>query len=559
MRRFVTVVAVLTAALALAAPAAAYWHAGGAGSGAAPVATLLGGVQPTVSASGQTVTVQWKQTVFTGNPLGSYAGGGYTVKRYPAAGGAAVTPNASCDATVTGATVTLTCQESNTPLGSWQYTVTPVLKTWTGDESPTSSAVSVVPTLSSATAQNPASGQTTGNVQVAWSTATGATGYNVYRRTSSGSYNYAAPLNGATPVSGTSYADAGFGLTAGATYFYVVRAIQGSESPSSNELSATVISRPAAPASATGTATAGAQIAVGWPAVSGAAGYNVYRRASGGSYNYAAPLNGASPVTGTGLTDATAVDGTTYRYVVRAVTIGAGGAQVESADSPESAAVTADGTAPPAPTALTVGAGAGPLLPSATCAFSANTRFVNNAGKAAVPVTATIAAPETGETVLFSATSGGTPVTKSVAASGSTVTTTLDLSGTADGTATITARTVDIAGNQSATKAPAGPVVKDTVGQLSGLAYTDSFNNSADTLAGASECGATITATQTTGPSSGTAFNYTVTPAGGAFSGMTLDAINGNVHGQPYAYGVTAGDLAGNTSPTLTVSGTDTK
>ena len=36
-------------------------------------------------------------------------------------------------------------------------------------------------------------------LQVAWATVTGATGYNVYRRTSAGSYNFASPLNGGTP------------------------------------------------------------------------------------------------------------------------------------------------------------------------------------------------------------------------------------------------------------------------------------------------------------------------------------------------------------------------
>jgi len=245
-----------------AAPASAYWKATGAGTGSATVDTLLGGPQPAASVSGQTVTVSWTQTAFRGSPLGTYSGGGYTIKRYPAAGGTAVTPNATCDTAVSGATTTLSCQEASTPLGSWQYTVTPVLKTWTGAESVKSAAVAVVPTLSSVTAQNPTTGQSTGSIQITWAAAIGATGYNIYRRTSAGSYNYASPVNGATPLTGTTYTDPGSGLAGGTTYDYVVRGIQGSESPSSNELAAAVISRPSAPASTTATLAVAARITV---------------------------------------------------------------------------------------------------------------------------------------------------------------------------------------------------------------------------------------------------------------------------------------------------------
>jgi len=335
--------------LVLAAPAAAYWQAGGAGTGQAPVDTLASGNLPTTSASLNTVTVTWPQSTLQGNRIGGYTGGGYTIRRYPASGGTAVTPNGACASTISGSTATLSCQETSVPVGSWRYTVATRLNSWTGAESLQSASVTVAPaapTLTSVAAQNPPAGQSTGSIQVDWNPVTGATGYNLYRRSSSGAYNFSAPVNGAVPLTGTAYTDPGSGLTGGTSYAYVVRATSGVESPDSNERSATAIARPSAPASVTATAVAGANINVDWPSVSSATGYNVYRRTATGSYNYATPLNGGSPATGTAYTDTSAVNGTTYRYVVRAVKIGAGGAQVESVDSTESPAATADGISP---------------------------------------------------------------------------------------------------------------------------------------------------------------------------------------------------------------------
>jgi hypothetical protein len=355
-----------------AAPAAAYWHAGGAGSGQAPVDTLAGGNQPTASASGSTVTVQWTQSALQGSPIGGYSGGGYTIRRYPASGGAAVTPNGGCAATISGMTATLSCQDSAVPAGSWRYTVAPLLKSWTGAESPTSAAVTVAPatpTLTSVAAQNPATGQTTGNIQISWGAATGATGYNLYRRTSIGAYDFSTPLNGAIPLTATSYSDPESGLTGATTYAYVVRATNGAESPNSNELSATAIARPAAPASVTATPAAGGQINVGWSSVSGVAGYNIYRRTTASAYNYATPLNGATPATGTTSNDTSALNATSYRYVIRAVSTGAGGAQVESVDSTESPAATADSTPPSAVTLTDPGS---PLRGSVTLSGAAS-------------------------------------------------------------------------------------------------------------------------------------------------------------------------------------------
>jgi hypothetical protein len=555
-------------ALALpATPALAFWTAGGSGSGSGLVATMPTGNQPSGSVAGQTVTVAFAQNSFASSPLGTYTGGGYSVKRYAQGSSTALTPNASCATTISGSAATLQCAEASVPYGAWQYSITPVLNTFTGGESTKSAVVTVAPgapTLSSVTAQNPASGQSTGAIALSWSAVSGATGYNVYRRTSTGSYDFNSPLNGATPVTGTSYSDPGAGLTGGTTYDYVVRATAGSpavESASSNELGATAIARPSAPAGAvTATALAGAQIGVSWSSVSGVVGYNVYRRTSAGSYDFNSPLNGSTPFSGTSYTDTTTVNGTTYFYVIRSVITGAGSAQVESFNSSESNGATADNVAPPAPTSVTVGSG-GSVLGSATCGFASGTRFINNAGKGSVSVTANIAAPESGENVVLSATTpGSTAVTKTVAAGSTSVVTTMDLSTLLDGVVTLTARTQDAAGNQSATTGPTNAIRKDTVSSLSGLVYTDNLLGFADTVAGTSECGSVITATEVTGPNPGKTFpvsdTFTV-GSGGSFSGFAVDAIFGVVLGVPYSYNFFAADLAGNSSGAVNISGFD--
>jgi hypothetical protein len=505
------------------------------------------------------VTVSWAQSTFQGSLLGTYTGGGYTLKRYPQGSTSGVTPNAACATVISGAAASLQCVESGVPYGGWRYTATPVLNTLTGDESVKSAVVTVAPTaptLSTVTAQNPSSSQTTGDIAVSWAAVSGATGYNLYRRISSGSYDFANPVNGASPLTSTSYTDPGSGLSGGITYDYVVRAVAGSpvvESASSNEKGDAAIGRPAAPAGAvSATAAAGAQIDVTWSSGAGVAGYNIYRRTSAGSYNFSTPLNGASPAAGTTYHDSSAVNGTTYLYTIRSVITGLGGAEVESANSTESNSATSDSTPPPVPSAVTVNSG-GNVKSGTSCGVTSGTRFINAAGKGAVSVTATISSAETGEKVFFSATtSGSTPVTVTIAASGTSVTTTLDLSSLLDGTVTLTAQTQDAAGNRSAATSPANTIVKDVVaGALSSLTYHN-VTLAADTLSGTSECGATITATETAGPHVGNVYTLTV-GAGGTFSGFAVDAISLGA----YAYDVTATDLAGNTSAVTTLSGSD--
>lgn len=81
-----------------------------------------------------------------------------------------------------------------------------------------------------------------GKITLYWEGVAGATGYNVYRRVSTGAVASTAPVNGDTPVGeisypgGSTYMFTDSGLTNGVEYFYTVRAVRScAESASSNE------------------------------------------------------------------------------------------------------------------------------------------------------------------------------------------------------------------------------------------------------------------------------------------------------------------------------------
>lgn len=480
---------------ALAAPAGAYWSTDGKGSGAGSVVTMPAGQQPSTSADGQNVSVTWTQSTLLGPAIGSYIGGGYTVARYAAGGSTPTTPNASCTSMITGAGTTLTCVEAGTPYGSWRYAITPVLGSFSGEEGPKSAPVDVVtdaPVLATVVRADPVGTNALGDLQLSWAGVTGATGYNVYRRTSSGTYA-PTPLNPA-PLATTAFTDPGSGLAAGTSYIYVVRAVAGSpavQSAASNERSVTPTGRPAAPETVSATAAVGARVDVSWASVPGATGYSLYRRTATGSFDYAARLGGAA-IAGTTFADMTAIDGQSYVYVVRTVVAGVG--PIESFSSVESATVKADGTAPAAPTAVSVTNG--PVLAVARCGIAAGTRFVNGATRAAVSVSAALAAPEPGATVHFSAT---TPTSGSVTGSGPAApgTATLNLTALADGVLTLTAYSRDAAGNVSPPTAMTATVRKDVVFTPAlTIRFSPGILGLGAKISGNAECGASIVATK---------------------------------------------------------------
>lgn len=115
--------------------AVAAWATLGSGRPSVAAATMPTGSTPSASAAGRDVTASWSQDTLSNGVAVS----GYTVKRYPAAGGSAVSVGSNCNGTVSA----LTCTELAVTPGSWKYTVTPVMRSWHGTESAQSSAVVV--------------------------------------------------------------------------------------------------------------------------------------------------------------------------------------------------------------------------------------------------------------------------------------------------------------------------------------------------------------------------------------------------------------------------------
>ena len=167
-----------------------------------------------------------------------------------------------------------------------------------------------------------------GEVTLSWAPTTGGAIYTVKRaETTGGPYSDIAGN-----ITGTSYTDAS--VTDGVTYYYVVSASDPSgDSPDSNEASATP--RPPLPGIPSRlTASPGnSVIKLTWQPVASASGYNVKRSGSPGG-PYAAI---ASNITGTAYADTDVANGTSYYYVVAAITEG-----VESLPSNEASATPTD-------------------------------------------------------------------------------------------------------------------------------------------------------------------------------------------------------------------------
>ena len=199
-----------------------------------------------------------------------------------------------------------------------------------------------------------------GQVSLSWTTAAGATSYNVLRSTSSGQES---PL---VTVTSTNYIDTA--VIGGTLYYYVVQAVNSAgTSPNSNEVTATpTCTTPAAPSGLAATAV-NAQVSLSWSGSAGAASYKVYRGTSSGGEAFLITVATTS-FTDTGLTN-----GTTYFYKVTAVN----SCNVESGPSNEASATPAAAAVPPAPTALTATSGPGAKQISLAWAASAGATGYN--------------------------------------------------------------------------------------------------------------------------------------------------------------------------------------
>jgi len=170
------------------------------------------------------------------------------------------------------------------------------------------------------------------SITVSWSSVTGATGYKVYRSSSSsGTYSKAGD------ATTTSYTDTG--LTANTTYYYKVSASNSAgESSQSSSVSAKTsasVSIPATPTDVSASAEeASNNIKVSWSSVTGATGYKVYR--SGQSSGY---YNRVGDVTTTSYTNTELTAGTTYYYKVSAYNSAGESAQSSSVSAKPSGTI----------------------------------------------------------------------------------------------------------------------------------------------------------------------------------------------------------------------------
>ncbi|MGO8671341.1 MAG: malectin domain-containing carbohydrate-binding protein [Capsulimonadaceae bacterium] len=208
---------------------------------------------------------------------------------------------------ITATSYTATGLTNGTP---YYFTVAAVNASGTSSKSNEASATPVSGVPSAPTALT----ATAGNTQVAlsWTAGTGATTYNVYEGTATGSEG-AAPV--ATGVTATSYTDTG--LTNGTAYFFKVAGVDSSgTSAQSNEASATPVSSTLSAPTGLSAAGTNAQVALSWTGSTGATSYDVYRGTASGGES-ATPI--ATGVTATSYSNTGLTNGTTYYYTVAAV------------------------------------------------------------------------------------------------------------------------------------------------------------------------------------------------------------------------------------------------
>jgi len=145
----------------------------------------------------------------------------------------------------------------------------------------------------------------TDGVQITWKQVSGATGYYVLRKTTSGSYKRLANVSGGSTVT---YTDTK--AKDGKTYQYTVRAYN--DSGTSGYRTGLTITRLATP-TITGISSTCNSVTLSWTAVTGASTYKIYRKVgTSGSYSLYKKVKS----TKTSYTDSSVEPGTRYTYKV---------------------------------------------------------------------------------------------------------------------------------------------------------------------------------------------------------------------------------------------------
>jgi hypothetical protein len=116
-----------------ARPSLAAWSPDGVGQAVGAATTMPTGGQPTGRAGTGSVTVVWPAATLANGA----ATAGYVINRYDAVNGSLAIVGAGCSGVIT----TTTCTEQSLPPGTWVYTDTPVLASWTGGQSPASAPI----------------------------------------------------------------------------------------------------------------------------------------------------------------------------------------------------------------------------------------------------------------------------------------------------------------------------------------------------------------------------------------------------------------------------------
>ncbi|MDY4971016.1 MAG: GH25 family lysozyme [Lachnospiraceae bacterium] len=151
------------------------------------------------------------------------------------------------------------------------------------------------------------------SIKITWGKVSGADGYQVFRKTSGGSWSSTPVKDGLTTTSWTNT-----GVTTGKTYYYAVcayRMVNGKKVVSSKSSSVSGKAIPATPKLGKVTSVNYKNLKVTWSGVSGASGYRIYRKESGGGWKYLADVKS----TARSFTDGYKITtGKKYYYTVRA-------------------------------------------------------------------------------------------------------------------------------------------------------------------------------------------------------------------------------------------------